>query len=142
MYVYACVHTYQESYTYKTPYATVVATSCQDSVIRFFNPQDGSETGPCIDPGLCECSMLHTLARKFCTIAIVGAWTLSLAPDDLILASGTFAGNVHMWDVTTREKLATVETRDGFILSVAFVRPCTTTLHYITRRTTAESRRT
>ncbi|KAJ1511843.1 hypothetical protein HMI54_006028 [Coelomomyces lativittatus] len=52
----------------------------------------------------------------------VEVWTLAASPTRPHVATGTHAGNLHLFDLDSCEKIATLETKGKFIMSVAYVR--------------------
>jgi WD repeat-containing protein 61 len=50
----------------------------------------------------------------------VAAWTCDVGANDKLLAAGTQQGGVNIWDMQSREKVSSLETRDKFVMSVAF----------------------
>lgn len=54
---------------------------------------------------------------------LLEAWTISISPDDAVVASGTQHGRVNIWNMQEgHEKVATLETHNKFVLGIAFSR--------------------
>ena len=76
--------------------------SCnQNSSIKFYELPMMQEVGS-IEPGLLE------------------AWTVCISPDDACIAAGTQHGNVNIWSIQEKEKIATLRTGGKFVMSCDF----------------------
>ena len=86
-----------------------VAIACfQDAKIRFYSLTDNNS-----DNNMVEISSIDA--------GLLEAWTVCLSPSDDVLVSGTHKGSVNVWSMAEgHEKVATLETRNKFILSTAF----------------------
>lgn len=81
--------------------STGVACS-QNSAIKFYALPTMQEVGK-IEPGLLE------------------AWKVCLSPDDACVAAGSQHGNVNIWSIQDKEKIATLRTGSGkFIMACEF----------------------
>jgi WD40 repeat protein len=88
------------------------------------------ETGSLITPINAGPGLFRTVRTRWffntqCSLSYfacpVNSWTVAFSPDTRHLATGNNRGEVSLFEIATREKKATLETRGDFVLSVAFV---------------------
>lgn len=79
----------------------MIISCCQDSTIQIHN-MTNFDSVDTIQPGLLE------------------SWTISTSPCNKMIAGGSHSGNVNVWSVQDRNKIATFETGKKMIIDTAF----------------------
>lgn len=51
----------------------------------------------------------------------VEAWTCAFSPDGRLLATGTHAGKINIWNIETSERVNVLETKGKFVMSITYV---------------------